>query len=217
MPMPNGSFWRVSIGGQINDTDTWSINRWLYLVSVGTGPNQSDHDAIASGQLADFNSTFWNPATNPYKAMNAAATTLATCKVYYYLNGVLTAESSSSITPVAGTSTNVQPAYCAQVFTLRTSGFGRSQRGRLYLPRTGSNNSGTTLQYTNFQAHVDNMAAFLGAKTYNGSNITVGPTVMSLTHGTTNIITKVTMDSKPDTQRGRESRSAATSTLSHTV
>jgi hypothetical protein len=111
----------------------------------------------------------------------------------------------------------VQPAYCAQVFTLRTAGFGRSKRGRLYLPRTGSNNSGTTLQYTNIQAHVDNMAAFLSAKTYNGSNITVGPTVMSQTTGTANLITKVTMDSKPDTQRGRISRSAATSTLNHTV
>lgn len=217
MGKPSGRIWKCTLGGKISDSDGWSINTWWREVAFTVIPTQADTDAIATGLLADFNSKFWNPATNPYKAVNAAATTVVNAKVYAYVDGVLTYEASSAVTAIPGTSSNAQPAYCAQVFSLRTPFFGRSARGRLYMPRTGVSNSGSTLQYTNTQAHVDNLASWLGGATYNSGNISIKAIVLSEVKSAGYDVVEVRMDSLPDTQRGRISSSLPTSTMLHSV
>jgi len=217
MPFPSGQLLKVVISGQINDVDRWSINPW-FLVNAGSIPTTDTLAAVAADFATDFGSNFWGAATSPYKAVNAAATTFDHVKVYQYDDGVLTNEADVAVTSVPGTSGNAQPAYCAQVFSLRTAAFGRTARGRLYLPRTGVSNSGTTLQYTNTQAHVDHMAAFLASKFRGPSgNTSTAPRVVSIKAGIARNVTLVVMDSKPDTQRGRESKQAPTSTMVHTV
>jgi hypothetical protein len=55
------------------------------------------------------------------------------------------------------------------------------------------------------------------AMTFDGAGDTATPVVVSQTHGVTNPITTVLVDSKPDTQHGRESKAAAATSTSATV
>lgn len=212
-----GKFYKSSLGGSINDADVWTINTWWHVTSFTTEPGQGDCDSVASSLLSDFNSIFWSPASNGFKTVNSPATTTTDNKVFYYKDGVLTFESHTTISPTAGTAGNSQPAYCSQVTTLLTAGFGRSRRGRLYMPRTGVGGSASTLQYTLTQAMTDNLASWLGHKTYSAGNVSLESVVMSLTLGQAFPITSIRTDSIPDTQRGRFSKSKAAFTHVHTV
>lgn len=217
MGLPLGKYYKAMLFGDISAADTWSINTWWHVTSFTTTPGQSDADGVASGLLADFNSTFWNPATNPFKALNCAGTNVRGVKTFYYVDGVLTFEGSATVTAVVGTNGNAMPAYCAQVWTLLTAGFGRSKRGRIYLPRTGVGMDASQLQYTLTQAHTDNLSSWLSNKTYNSGNVSIHSGVMSQTTSSFSDLVSIRTDSIPDTQRGRYSKSKASFTQTHSV
>jgi hypothetical protein len=220
MGLPAGWLAKFVFGGQISSDDDWSVGFWLEL---GTpDPTSADVTDLTSHALSTFNSAVWGPAGGSIKGSCAPATNLQTCKSYVYNNGVLTFQSQATQAASAGTATTLLPAYVAAVFSLRTESFGRSARGRVYMPMTGAVLSGGKLQLQLSQTHVDNVAGWLhnarfGAwgASYTG---TTNPVVVSrVGSGMARSITDVIVDSIPDTQHGRESKAVATSVLNSAV
>jgi hypothetical protein len=201
--------------GAVDTQNIWNIGFWWskQLPTDGT----IDYNALAADVLSKFKTQFWSAATSPWTGACATATTLNTCKTYGYDSGVLTGEGTASITAVAGTASQTSPGYTAACVTLQTANFGRSHRGRVYLPYTSG--TPTNLQLSLSQAYVDNLRNFLQNTTWAGTNgsVILEPLVVSRTHGTTDQIKKIRMDSKPDTQRGRISKLVPAQTLTSVV
>lgn len=214
MPMPSGVVWKLTVGGAIGGVDSWSIGIWADLPD-GV-PSQGNLDSLTSDLLGDFKNDVWDPASTGFKAQNSNGVDLSKAKSYVYSAGNLVMQSAASITAVPGTASTARPAYTALAFTLHTASFGRSSRGRVYLPATGVGTNTATLQFTLSQACADQMASWLN--TWNGNPyFAAHPVVLSQKHGTTAHITSVSVNTLPDTQRGRMSKATPTSTFSHTV
>src|SRR6185369_2452215 len=217
MAKPAGNHVLTRIGGVVHD-DTWTVGVWWGITS-GT-ISQANLDLFTQGILDLFNSVWWNPGTNSWKSMCSGGTGLSRCDSFLYTDGTLTLESNKTQTTVAGTGTAWQPAYVALVATLRTGGFGRRRRGRLYLPLTGSNLKSTVPglgQSQVSQAQVNNLASCLSAASVIGTDWAFTSEVMSEVGSMANPITSIRVDSLPDTQRGRQSKAIASQTLTAVV
>lgn len=206
------------LSGAVSSVDTWSIG--FHADPLANGQTQSDLDTFTSGGLAAFQADFWNGSTIAYKSLCNSSTTLVTAKSYLYSSaGSTVLESVATQSPSAGTGTNIHPPYVACVATLNTLSFGRSYRGRVYLPYTGGGmNAGTGNMTGIVQAIADEMATFLGhMNTGFGSAIAAKPSVFSRTLQALTYINQVKINTVPDTQRGRQSNAVATSAFIHAV
>lgn len=214
MGMPGGWLFRWVLGGAVSNADDWSAGFWA--IGDEPGPDDADFSTLTAGVLGSFQDKVWNATTTGLLTLNAPSTKLAQCNGYAYHNGVLTLEAVATQSPVAGTRTTAHPAYVAAVCTLRTAAFGRSARGRMYLPATGQVIDQTTLQSQSAQATATQMGEFLTdvraafglGLTYTGAT---SPCVVSrVGAGAARPVTEVAVDSIPDTQRGRQSKAVAT-------
>lgn len=216
MPLPAGWFLKLVLGGPVSLSDDWSIGVW-YHVPDGD-PGQTDLDSIVDDSLGSFKSSWWNESGHPWSDFNAAGTKLSTAKGYLYHDGVLTRQTEATTTPAAGTGSTPHPAYVACCVTLKTAGFSRRQRGRVYLPATAAavdTNSGlftglTTEALTNF-------AGSIGTFGGSAAPFSAIPVVVSQTGGIYTAITEARYDNLPDTQHGRNNKTAATSTATEPV
>lgn len=215
MPLPAGPLLRFVFGGSVDGSNIWNVGVWWTKPTPADGA--IDYNALAADVLSKFNSDFWASTTSPWKANCSTGTTLQTCKVYGYDAGLLTGEGSATQTAVAGTSNSCSPGYTAAVATLQTASFGRSHRGRIYLPHTTAVNNLQQLGVV--QAHADNLKTFLVRNTFAGlpSAPILESQIVSRTHGTSDNITKVRIDTKPDTQRGRIGKLIPTGTFTSVV
>jgi len=204
-------------------TDRWSTGFWI---SFGGGialPAQSDLDSFINTCLTSFNTNVWAPASNPLKGVNAAAVTLDSCVGTYYLNGLATYHSQANQTPVIGTgSAGAYHAGAALVATLQTDQSSRRTRGRMYLPATQPNASGTTLQWNvappyaaTLKTYFDALnAATLAWDTGNTHRVAI---VSQVGAGSSRSVQRVRIDSIIDSQRNRSDKfvaqTASTATL----
>lgn len=216
MPLPSGWFIKRVIGGPVSLTDDWSIGLWYHV--PGGDPGQTDFDQIISDGLTAFEGSFWTPGSSPWSDMNAAGTKVATSKGYLYDSGVLKRQTTANITPSSGTGSTPHPAYVACCVTLRTAGFTRRERGRVYLPATAAacdTNSGlfTGLTTTALTA----LAGVIETFGHAGAPFTADPVVVSQTGASYSAITEIKYDNLPDTQHGRNNQTAATSTATEPI
>lgn len=220
MGLPAGQLVRVVIGGPVSSQDNWSIGLWA-TPSPGT-LSQADLDGIAANALSSFNTAVWTATTNPWKRQCAAGTKLQSSKVYHYGNGILVGQSQASIAAVAGTGSAPHPSYTAAVMSLHTNVFGRRARGRSYLPFTGGSIDASTGLMTVLQQDATNFAAWLtagGTGGWSASSSVSLPTVVvsQVGSGAANLVSSVSLNDVPDTQRGRISKDIAVNNWVHTV
>jgi hypothetical protein len=211
---------RVTWGGAISPSDRWSCSIWFLVAGSG---NMTNAEAVtnAANLTTHWRTYVWLGTAPGILSQVAAQTTHDQTTVSYYGTAdVLTAQGVDHPTATAGTSATVHPAYVSQVASLRTAAFGRSARGRIYLPMTAAPVSTATLQFTTVTAAtaVKNLLTYIKTNfLVDAASDHVSPVVVSQTHGTTNDITTVLVDSLPDTQHGRQSKAAPASSLSATV
>jgi hypothetical protein len=215
MPLPSGVVIKVVWAGPVTQSDDWSFGVWYTASGV---PSQSDLDTQTSDGLASMENTFWNASSNPWKGKVTDVCKLTDSKSYVYNGGTLVAQSAATISGVAGTGVQNNPPYVAAVMSLHTSGFGRRRRGRIYLPANGiSCDSATGLMGTLVQDHVDHMRTVIAAWGDTGAPFAATPVVVSQTGGFSTPITSISLDNKPDTQRGRQNRDTASQNLTATL
>lgn len=202
---------KLVVGGSVNNADTWSVG-----MHGDTGIDelwsQADCDAFAEQALSAFVDEIWTPAASPWAGFNASATSVSSATFYQYdINSVLVRESKATTSAVSGTGTAPKPAYTAACVSMLTDAYGRSYRGRMYMPATSATVTTATLQYTIAQGHADAVANWLVLWLAGfDSALPATPGVVSSTRDIITPITAVALDSIPDTQRGRQSTEVAT-------
>jgi hypothetical protein len=204
--------------GAISTNDRWNTGIWCD--GIVTTWTQAQLDTLCTNALADFNSTFWSNATSGWKAQCNSAANLSQCNAYLYSpGGTLALQSQALMTAAAGTSGTILPDFISLCASIITGKFGRSYRGRMFLPATGSGvSSGNSSSSTLVQAHADHLAAHmnnLGSGV--GGALLATPVVYSRHLDVITTITRVTIDNKFDTQRGRKSRDVASAKFTHSV
>jgi hypothetical protein len=206
MGLPSGLHAKFVLSGSVSSSDVWNTGIWMGMAGA---PTQADLDGLSIGCLNTFKSQFWSAAASPWAAQCSTGTKISDVKTYLYNNGLLVMESAVTQTAVAGSAAGQSPAYCATVFSLKTASFGRTARGRMYLPHTGGIYNSGSLSLPVVQAHCDNFRnwiALAGSGGWDsiGGTFALLPEVVSrVGAGTWRLITQVRLDDVPDTQRGR--------------
>lgn len=217
MPLPGtGNYVHAIIGGAVTTVgDQWQAGIWWNEATTAT-----DLNAAATAYLTETMTAFWNAASTPWKARQSDGTSLDYVKLYEYVAGVLNAEGSATQSPSLGTNSGgASPAYSACCVSLLTSKFGRSYRGRMYLPFTAPVAHATcqfpslTGEIANFKTWID----YFSANVLTGMTSTLSPQVISRKHGTAQQITKFRIDSQPDTQHGRSRKANPTFSVTTTL
>lgn len=111
------------------------------------------------------------------------------------------------ITDLAGTSSSSMPLQTACCVTVHTGFSGASNRGRMYMPASGTNTAACRFQ----GSFVDQMASLAGYLLEHGQGQIIAhsartqadPIVFSPKNGTGRRVTTLSADNKPDTQRRR--------------
>lgn len=216
MAMPAGKLVRLVWGGPVTDSDIWQTGCWW---KTDHDVTQAELDEVTSDSIASLTTSFWAVSGSPgWRNQVSASTKLRDAKGYYYVNGELTLQSAHSQSAAPGASDVVLPPYVAAVFTTRTARFGRSYRGRMYWPANGAPiNGGSGLFSGMGQENATNLATVIGNILGAGAPFTGRPVVVSNTKAQATEITTVSLDNKPDTQRGRQNRDTATTTWSSAV
>nr|CRY97563.1 hypothetical protein [uncultured prokaryote] len=196
-------------------SDSWSLVLALLSAENLAFPTGADMNTYAASALASFNTKYWT-ATGAGQAINGPFCKLAFAKAYgYNSGGALAAEGAATMTATGGTATSSHPAYVAMCATLITDSFGRSYRGRSFLPATGAY-IGTDAQFSVGQATSNATAYGLFLKNLNtltaptASGDQFQPAVLSIAKAVLTPISQVAIDTIPDTQRGRQNKLTAT-------
>lgn len=209
MPFPPGDYVKMVHAGAVAGGESWSFGIWYEVTGLISLPSPTQMNTLA-GHLSTNFQAFWTTL----KARNQPGVDARSVSAYFYRNGQLAVQSNAGFAAVPGTAAAIQPVYVSRVVTLLTARAGRSYRGRLYLPYTGTNLSGSTNLWNSDST---TLTALKSLVTLSTSDIitdlagtTAGPVVYSNTVGGHEPVTSLRMDNKPDTQRGREGRLAAT-------
>lgn len=206
--MSTATYIKAIFSGQATPTDVWNVG--IYY-NISAQPNNLS--TLAGDMLAAFNTKFWSESAHGWNANQTANCTLSKCSLFRYNTGQLVDEGSATITPIGGSAGGASPSFTAAVFTLNTGLFGKSHRGRLYLPHTAACTVNGQMQVV--QGHADNMKNFLDTTSFTSApGVTLNAAVFSRKLDTLSAITKVRVDTKPDTQRGRIGKMVPTGTFS---
>lgn len=198
MTQPSNNYFRAVLIGSLPGGEVWNCSLWYNNLNGYT-----DENAVAEGVRSTFVSLFWSQSTNPWASRVSNACTFDRVQTFHYDGPNLIAEGASTGASTPGTGgTAPSPNYSAAVFTLLTGEFGRSKRGRIYLPYTTSV-SNTNGQLVVVLGHAQNLATFLRQSTFTGATGPVVPSVFSRHLNILTPISGVRLDTKPDTQRGR--------------
>lgn len=195
----------VESGTTVNG-GTWSFGFWSTVSTAGTPTDANMATALNTAKTPL--EAFWTS----FKVYAAAGTNLTRHSAYFYPAGAALAANVAhiDITPVPGTGSTPTSPRSAVVVTTLTASSGRSHRGRMYLPFTGTASS-SGLQIST--SVVDNIASY--AKTLlNAFNlIDLTPTwgnapcwIRSLKTGQAYPVTHVRVDSKIDNQLRRQDK-----------
>jgi hypothetical protein len=223
MALPTDDLLRIQLGGAV-PSDTWTCTFWFVMSGLTTTPSPTQMNSAASALLGGFNTTVWSAATNGWRNLCSAGTTLANAKSYLYRGGLLVSNGTATITPVAGIGGSTQPNYVARCITTLTAQPGRSRRGRFFMPETGTAPVAATGLFASISGALSNIAGQFGASSgaqstgfFFGGSESASWSVVSATHGFATHITTLRADNKPDTQHGRENKLVPTVTDTQTV
>jgi len=201
MGFPSGNIMRATFGGRMAGAEKWEVVTWW--VFTGGTPSSTDFGNTVNDLNDAWTGGLWNAATTPFKSRNTTAVDYSSLKADLYVDGVLTQQATRSPTAIAGTiSTSGSPNYTAMCCTLTTASFGRSARGRMYLPCTAAVSATTGLLPTSNQDAI-NVAAFFKQTASTHTGVSVQAVVFSRAQGAARPITGVRIDQYPDTQHGR--------------
>lgn len=161
-----------------------------------------DAQLVLMGASASF--TTWIGTIKP---LWTPQTLLAGLDGYFYNGGTAAANHGHADISFVGTGASVHPNQIALVCTLRTATASRRGRGRMYLPANGTG-QGTAGLFTNgaIDTAVTGTAAYFSTR----NDITGGVCVVSQTATSSALVTSVSADYIPDTQRRRNNKLAST-------
>lgn len=199
--------------GTIDAEQDWSTGWFFKVAGLATPPTTTQMATMLSGLESDLQYWF-----NALKGFCAGNTELLGVRGYFYPahSGHSTVVSELALTtPIGGTSTANLPTQSSIVASLRTGVSGRSARGRSYFPATGMLLNGNAQltdancvtiaqKYGNVLADLSlDIASALGSSG-------VAPVIWSQKTTSTHQIIQVSVDSRPDIQRRRADKVAAT-------
>nr|CRY97318.1 hypothetical protein [uncultured prokaryote] len=197
-------------------SDVWQTGISVAL-SAPVAHGATEMQAVADDALNLFG-VFWNDSL---KTHNGTGCALVGARVKYYVGGVLQAQGESVGTPVPGTGATSDTGHgqeTAMCVSLLTASFGRSYRGRMFLPWTSKGVTPSTFQFgsSGIDATATALKAMLdGFNTgYVDDSADGTVSVASQKNGVLTPITTLRIDSIPDTQRGRKNRATADYTKS---
>lgn len=199
-----GSYMRCGIGGIYYGGEIWRINTWWRALEAVT---PTDLPEMVGDVSANFGAGVWGAASDAWKSFVSSACDFSHEEGDLYTDGVKVAQYTNTFTAVPGTGT-AGPALAALVCTLYTDGFGRSARGRVYLPYSGGwNTVGQANSVTS--GMLNNLKSWLNKSSSAGvTGPATEPVVMSLTKGQASTVTHIRVDSKCDTQHPRQQKAA---------
>lgn len=201
-----GAYQRIVIKGVGPGSEIWQTSFATVVTSAIT--DQPGLQAYLN-TVVPFIATWWTAVKANCYAVYKWTDVLA----YQYQSGNTSAQFQAEAvqTPVAGTlASAASPIDTACVVSLRTAVPGRRTRGRMYVPCHASVQPADG----NWAAAVPNALGTATKAMFNsitGGTIG-GPVVVSRTGNTYQVVTGLVTDSKPDVQRRRENRLAASTT-----
>ncbi len=217
MPVASDApYMRLALGGKLPGSEKWRTVQW-WRFSAGA-PTHAEFASSAGDVWTAFFNRMWDAvAGTKWRAKNVTGSDLSTYQAWLYVDGALADEVTVNPTTSAGTvAAGASPGYTAACFTLATARFGRSFRGRSYLPHT-TPALNATLQLDVDSTCCDNFGGYLKKTGVSlGGPVTV-PVVMSQTLGQAEDITQVRLDTIPDTQHRRDRQLAATNRFSFSL
>jgi len=207
MALPTQDLFKISIGGAVSGTESWSVGCWVEPLAFGTDPTPTQMNTLAANALGHFNTDLWSLASFGLKTFNNTSTTLVNCRAYHYRGGLAIGVGTASIAAVPGSGGAPQPGYVSRCLTLQSDLPGRSHRGRIYYPWNGQAPtpssgmwSAASSTLTGMKNCLADIVIDVGAACGSVSNQLA---VVSSAHGFTSKVTALRLDNKPDTQRGR--------------
>ena len=212
MTAPSSPFVRLTAGGDISTTQSWSCG--MAVSAPGSAVTQSQLQALVGAWRAAWESA-WSAATvaNRLSAYASVDTRLFRYRGYLYPagGGPAVLQAGEDRTPLAGTGTVPYPTQTAIVATLLSGLPGRSYRGRIYLPLTGivlqSNHQLTAAQATGIATSVAGIASAVNSFASGGP---FGVASIAGLQGRIPI-SSVRVDTEPDVQRRRADKIVAAS------
>lgn len=208
---------RLTIGGGSYGGEVWECSLWFKPTTVGQ--SMPADNAGAATMLDNMTTgTEWDTLAAALVRFLPPEGGISQAKLYSYPTGGTAATAiAAKALSVAGTGTgNTGPAQLCLVATLLTGQAGRSFRGRIYVPAVDVSLSGDhNATQVDIDAVANGVAQYL-SWTKLADIITSGQGVLgvvaSTVRGVATSITQVRCDSKPDVQRRRANKLAATRT-----
>lgn len=214
---------RVVWSGPVSSQDNWSVGLNFASTAPVGAITPTEMNTAAAALAGFWTANFWKAGAGLGVNTNVASTAFTTVQNYYYgAAGVLLAQGGASVAAVTGAGATAAPAYVAKVVSLETARFGRSYRGRMYLPQTSPALTGSTLQYADTATTLAGIKAFINA--CNGSALVLGGAAVGLALSVASLklsintpVNAIKIDSIPDTQRGRINKDIATTVSSTSI
>lgn len=205
----SGNFYKVTFQGALDSgAQSWSTS---FYVQNPASMSPGSAAAFASGIKSVIDGNLLTPLSNCLSSIDTIDGYTVRC--YSPNSGVLVDEffQSDSASGGGGASNATQTAL---VVSMRTAGFGRAYRGRMYVPATGLVGAGERAPGTPVSALATGFQAV-----FNGINAISDVTVvlLSLSRSAYTPITSIDIDNVFDTQRRRRDKVTATATVTKTI
>ena len=201
---------RFSIRGNLPGNEIWNSSIWLRPIGSATAPtNGVDCDTLLTALKGVSG---WSTFRDAVLALIRSTAGIVEERLYSYpVSGTHASAVAVQSDIRAGTSTaGTLPNQCCCVMTLLTGVAGRSQRGRIYFPAGGLAISPTDGQFSSTQS---GLRSGFAAWVLGTAGLVQGwaPYVVSQTQTSSLSVVQVKVDTRPDIQRRRANRQAATS------
>lgn len=200
-----------------------AFNRVRYLYNLGTSDTASFDVTVAGdapgGLITSYTALLTyatelmdrytlGGAPDPYEALKDALATsdhFAGVNAQYVVGTDVIASAYSQLgSPAPGTGADRHPFEVSWVISLRTDEAGRSARGRAYFPATGIGVNGSgVIDAPTAQDFADDFGNLLGDVTSAHADPTAAIQVYSRVQDVIRPVTRVLVDTTPDTQRRR--------------
>lgn len=203
MPVPAG-YSRISLIGHLQPQEVFDTSFWV----AGGAASLEDANSLANGVagIIKQSGTF----TNTLKCITNQDG-YDTVRAYVYAQGGTAADYVAEATVgLIGTGNPTSlPLQCSRVLTLLTQQVGRSNRGRMFLPATGSLMSSQALISTPLSADLANEWAALFTSVSEialASGLSPVASVVSFTRSLAHTVSAVRVDNRMDIQRRRANK-----------
>lgn len=205
------AYQRWNISGKGPGSEIWQCG--FSTISTSAITSQAGLQSLVNS-LAPFVNTFWTalrPSVYPIYSI-----TNLTGYQYVYPSNRAQFQAQAALTATTGTlASNAAPIDTALVVSLRTAVPGRRTRGRMYVPCHAPITTTDGCFSSTVSTAIGTAVKTMLSSVFSGT--TLAPVVVSRTGGTYETITGCVTDNKPDVQRRRENRLAASNVQTLTI